>query len=349
MPQGTPRSVSTFGEGPAASRGLAPAAYSIQENGERTSKRRSNVEIDSIPGNALKRLRVPGLIDLFEVSDPNEIKALARDPCLDRRFEAPTCPINWLLLKRSLRVLSFGGRRFPTMMPRDDAQRASRQQELWSNLSKQADSIKDGPGELEALAQWVRGVGADDELGILAQQVLGRLFSGGFVATEASWYAAKVLVAAPRSKNLPLMLWWFLSGKVRRAKRLLAGMVNDDLSAVNAIGIAVHNLVKSLRRMRVLYEDAPARRGLSAEAAAEQCLFAPVSLFRQASAAGQLGDCPYSRNALFVLAIGEASRSAEGRSLVFMDDSWSRCPANLWVPAMLQGVWRRALMPASLR
>lgn len=40
---------------------------------------------------------------------------------------------------------------------------------------------------------------------------------------------------------------------------------------------------------------------------------------------------------------GEASQHAEGRSLVFMDESWSQCPANLWVPAMLQGVWRRAL------
>jgi hypothetical protein len=138
------------------------------------------------------------------------------------------------------------------------------------------------------------------------------------------------------------MLLWFLSGKVRRAKHLFAGMVNDDLSAVNAIGIAAHNVVKSLRHMRLVYANPVARSRLSAEAAAEQCLFAPVSVYRQATAAGQLGDCPYSRNLLFVLSIGEAARQAEGRPLVFMGDSWSRCPANLWVPAMLQGVWRRA-------
>jgi len=48
-------------------------------------------------------------------------------------------------------------------------------------------------------------------------------------------------------------IWWVISGKVRRAKQQLAGMVNDDLSGVNAIGIAVHNLVNSLRRMRLLY------------------------------------------------------------------------------------------------
>src|ERR1700722_17654557 len=244
----------------------------------------------------MKRRRVPELIDLFEVSDPEEIKALARDPHLDRRFETGTCPINWLLLKRSLKALSFSGRRFPTMMPRDDSQRASRQEELWNSLSEKAAAIKTGPDELQPLADWVRGVGPDAHAGILVQRLLGRLFSTKFVATEESWSAAKVLVAAPRSKNLPLMLWWFASGKVRRAKCLLAGMVNDDLSAVNAIGIAVHNVVRSFRHMRLLYADATARSGLGAKAASEQCLFAPVSLYRQATAAGQLDGCPYERN-----------------------------------------------------
>ncbi|QMV18809.1 hypothetical protein GOB94_09035 [Granulicella sp. 5B5] len=294
----------------------------------------------------MKRRRIPGLIDLFEVSDANEIKALARDPHLDRKFETPTCPINWLLLKRSLEVLSFGRHRFPTMMPREDAQRVSRQQELWNTLTEKAAAIKSGPAELEPLADWVRGVGSDAQLGILVQQLLGQLFSSRFVATEESWNAAKTLVSAPRSKNFPLMLWWFVGGKVRRAKRLLAGLVNEDLSAVNAIGIAVHNVVKSLRHMRDLYSNVELRSSLSAEAAAEQCLFAPVSVYRQATAAGQLGDCPYSRHSLFVLSIGEAAQQPEGRSLVFMEDSWSRCPANLWVPGMLQGVWDRACLSA---
>jgi hypothetical protein len=294
----------------------------------------------------LKRLRVPGLIDLFEVSDPKEIQALARDPHLDRRFEGATCPINWLLLKRSLAALSFGGRHFPTMMPRDCAQRELKQQELWNTLSGKAALIRTGPDELEPLSNWVRGLGTDEELGILVQQLLGRLFASQFVATQESWRAAKILVAAPRSKNLPKMLWWLVSGKVRRAKRLLAGMVNEDLSAVNAIGIAAHNVAKSFRRMRLLYADVEVRLGLSAEAAAEQCLFAPVSVYRQATAVGQLDGCPYARKSLFVLSIGEASQHADGRSLIFMDDSWSRCPANVWVPAMLQGVWKRACVSA---
>jgi hypothetical protein len=93
----------------------------------------------------LKRLRIPGLVDLFQVTDPDEIKALARDPNLDRQFETKTCPVNLLLLKRSLMVLSFGGRRFPTMRPRDDVQRANQQKELWSSLSAKSRRDRERP------------------------------------------------------------------------------------------------------------------------------------------------------------------------------------------------------------
>ena len=104
----------------------------------------------------------------------------------------------------------------------------------------------------------------------------------------------------------------------------------------------MHNVVRSIRHLRLLYADAATSSALSAEAAAERSLFAPVSIYRQATTAGQLGGCPFSRHALFELFIGEASQQGLGRPLVFMDDTWSRCPANLWVPAMLQGVWNRA-------
>src|SRR5262249_51168573 len=162
------------------------------------------------------------------------------------------------------------------MLQHDDAQRARNQRELWTRLSEQAAVVKDGPEELQPLANWVRGVGSDEELGILVQQLLGRLFSAQFVATEQTWNAAKILVAAPRSKNLPKMAWWFVSGKVRQAKRLLAQMVNGDLSAVNAIGIAAHNVVKSIRHMRLLHANPAAKATLTPESAAEQCLFAPI-------------------------------------------------------------------------
>jgi hypothetical protein len=291
----------------------------------------------------LKQRRIPGIVNLFEVSDPSEIKTLATDPIVDRFFDTRTCPINWFMLKRSLLVLSFNGRRFPTMKSRLCERRARSQAELWHKLNDQVATVKAGPIGLAPLAEWVKGVGSEAEVGMLAQQVLGRLFRNDFTAKPESWAAALVLVAAPRSSNLPKMWWWFITGKVRRAKGVLAKMVGYDLSAVNAIGIAVHNLAKSLRQMRLLYADVDSRKALSAEAAAEKCLRAPVSVYRQSTARGILNGTAFPKNSLFVLEIGTASQLDHGRSLVFMEESWSRCPASTWIPAMLQGVWRRSL------
>ena len=73
-----------------------------------------------------------------------------------------------------------------------------------------------------------------------------------------------------------------------------------------------------------------------------QCLFAPASLYRQAKTPVRLGDRLYPRNSLFVLETGDASRQDGGSPLVFMEETWSRCPGSQWVPAMLEGLWRRA-------
>jgi hypothetical protein len=291
----------------------------------------------------MKRHRIPGLADIFRVDEPNEILALAQDPRVDRKFNLRTCPFNWLLLKRSLSVLSFNGHRFPTMISQDSQQRQRHQRELAQSLHERAAAIRLGPEELEPLARWIRGEGTEAQVGMLAQDLLGKLFVPEFVATPESWEAAQVLVAAPRSTQYLKVLGWFVTGKLRRSKRLLAQMVDGDLSAVNAIGIAVHNVIKGLRRMRTLYSESSSRSSLAPDAAASQCLFAPLSLYRQATAPGQLGGCPFPRNALFVLEIGKASQREGGQPLVFMDGTWSRCPAADWVPAMMEGLWLRAI------
>jgi len=290
----------------------------------------------------LKRHHIPGVLDVFEVSDPEDIEAINNDPRIDRQFDSGTCPLNWLLLKRSLSVLSYAGNRFPTMKPRDSVARKSEQQALWNRLNLKVPQVRLGPEELEPLSDWVRGHGAEESLGLRAQQILARLFSETFVATPESWDAAVTLVKAPRSSNLFKLIWWNLSGKVGRAKRQLAGMVNNDLSAVNAIGIAVHNLVKSLRRMKSLYFDKNLRMTLSPPDAVNRCLAAPISIYRQATVAGELEGNQFSNNSLFILNIGEAAKREGAGRLVFMRDSWSSCPAEQWVPAMLEGVWLRA-------
>jgi hypothetical protein len=171
------------------------------------------------------------------------------------------------------------------------------------------------------------------------------LFDPDFKATPESWHAAKILVTAPRSLNFLRTLWWLVSGKLPRAKELLAGLVHGDLSGVNGIGIAAHNIVNTLIQMQRLYSDPVQRKSLSPEEAARRSLAAPISLLRQSTTTGAICGCPFSKASLFVLEIGKASKLPGGASLVFMDDSWSGCPASHWVPAMLEGVWKRASSP----
>jgi len=148
---------------------------------------------------------------------------------------------------------------------------------------------------------------------------------------------------APRLSNFPKLVWWTLSGKVHRAKRLRAGMVGGNLSGVNAIGIAAHNVVKGMERMRELFADERVRSSISPEEAANKCVIAPISVYRQATAGGTVrGGCPFSRGSLFVLNIGAASRHFGDRRIAFLEDNWSRCPAAEWVPATFEGVWSRA-------
>ena len=56
---------------------------------------------------------------------------------------------------------------------------------------------------------------------------------------------------------------------------------------------------------------------------------------------GEVGGCPFRRGSLFILELGRANKGAANRDLVFLSQSWSRCPAEKWVPALLEGVWTR--------
>lgn len=97
----------------------------------------------------VRRLRIPGIATIYDVDDPAEVVALASDPCIDRKFVLRTCLLNWLLLKRSLTVLSFNGHRLPTVTGRDSQERQIHQQALAKILHERAASIRLGPEELD--------------------------------------------------------------------------------------------------------------------------------------------------------------------------------------------------------
>jgi hypothetical protein len=292
----------------------------------------------------MKRIRIPGLVDIVSSDDASEIENLAQNPNLDRAYTDRSLTVNSLIIKRVRDALQIGGRPFPTVAPKADESRAASQQALWSRLSALAATYAQGPDELEPLAAFVRGNGPSDGCGILVQHVVGRLFAPNFTATQDSWNAALVLNQAPRTMNPALLAWWALTHRVDRAKQLLADMVAGDLAAVHAVGVALHNIVAGVVLMRQLYGDSNRRSALSPQSASSQCLFAPETVLRQPIATVDSAQGRLETGTLVILKLQDANKITPDMNVCFLRETWSRCPAEQWVPALLQGIWRRACM-----
>ncbi|WP_259065235.1 hypothetical protein HDF24_01045 [Mucilaginibacter sp. X4EP1] len=290
----------------------------------------------------MERKKIAGIIDIITVDDAATIRALAADERVDRDFKFRPL-YNGFILKRVLRALSYKGAHFPHMTTKEDAIRKEHHDSLWEQFNANVSAMANGPDELEPLAKWIRQETTEQEAGVLVQQIIGRFFSADFKATPDSWQAALILHEAAGSKNLPKMLWWRLTGKVQYAKKLLGVVTNDNLLAIHGIAVAAHNLVATAGRLKSFYADESLRKTLTPETAVEQSLSAPPVVYRQALADGAAAGCPYSKSTLFLLKLQDANRNHQAKDMIFMTGTWSRCPAEQWIPAVIAGTWKRAI------
>jgi hypothetical protein len=114
---------------------------------------------------------------------------------------------------------------------------------------------------------------------------------------------------------------------------------------MHGIGIALHNLLASIHTLRLLYDDAANRKNLTPEDAVHLSLSPPPVVLRQSLHKGAASGCPYSRFTLFMLKLKEANYNNNAKDLIFMTNSWSRCPAENWIPAVISGIWKRVMLP----
>jgi hypothetical protein len=289
----------------------------------------------------MKRIRIPRLVDVLISDDPAEIEALAQEPELDREYANSSLAVNRYVLRHLRRTLQVDGRLFPTITGREDQGRVAAQETLWARLNALATSLSEGPNELEGIAAFVRGEGAADACGPLVQQVVGCLFVPDFKATPESWAAAVILDKAVRTMNPALLAWWSATKRVDRAKCLLSEMVRGDLAGVHAVGIALHNIVSGVCLMRNMFSDPEQRAALSPETASAKCLFAPSMVLRQPTRECSFAKDRLMPSTLVLLKLQTANKKSPDPNTVFLQDTWSRCPAEQWVPALLEGVWRR--------
>jgi hypothetical protein len=294
-----------------------------------------------------RSIRIPGLVDIKTIDDKAEIRTLSLDPRLDRRFETRGPLINRLLMGRIRGALAIDGKPLPSVAPRDDAERAAGQAALRARLDPASGKPLWDDATLARLSAAVRNTASDAEIGPAAQQAVGRLFVPDYVGDAAGWDAAKDLDDAVHSRNPFRTLQLKLTGRLARARKLLAERVKGDLAGVHATGIAVHNLVRGFATMRNLWRDRQPRP--STDEVVGRCLFAPETVVRQATQKGGTLAGEVRPGTLLLYQLDTIRAHAPGADAVFMAGTWAECPAVAFVPALLRAVWERALADAAGR
>jgi hypothetical protein len=290
-----------------------------------------------------RSLRIPGLVDLIRVDGGSDIRVLADDGRLDRRFERCGPLINRLLLRRVRRVLQVDGSPLPSVAPRTDMQRAQAQEALTRRLDPASRRPLWDEETILGLVGALRGTPGAPALGPATQHAVGRLFVADYRSSSKSWVAAVTLNTAVQTRNPLRALFLDLSGRLKRARALLAELVGGDRAGVHATGIAVHNLVRGFERMRELWNEPRWRVRSATDAVVAQCLFAPPSVLRQATMTGSTVAGNVRPGTLVVMQLDAAHERNPGPDIEFMVGSWAQCPAAAFVPALLRVVWERAL------
>jgi hypothetical protein len=291
-----------------------------------------------------KAIRIPGLVDILMADTPDAVLSLSADDRLDRKFTATGPILNRVIARRIRRVLQVGGTPLPPVSPRDAPGREARQEELEAKVSAMADRLVNDNRHVDELAAHVLGTRDPNTLGPKVQEVLGQIFADDYAASPERWKAAQLLDSAARSFNPVRQAWWRLTGRIERARRLLAEPVGGDPAAVHTTGVAIHNLVRSFEIMRELASRRQSLQGLTHDAVVARCLVAPENVLRQAVKQGTTEVGSFRPGTLVILRLEAARARSLRRDIAFMtnDGNWSRCPANRWVVTLLTVVWGRA-------
>ncbi|HEX2675894.1 MAG TPA: hypothetical protein VHM19_04625 [Polyangiales bacterium] len=286
------------------------------------------------------RLRVPGLLDVVVISDPNQMQWL-------NQREEVVRPLNpnasWLhrLLDQRLRVdLGFDGGMLPVFRPRSDAERAAQQHALEQRL----EALRGAPGpERDALADYVSGEHEANEIGITVQQWCGRLFNAHYKAVKESYEAGKLLAGWPSAP--PWRTWkQRANGCLAQAKRDVSNLAEGDLHCIHGTTIGMENVTRSVKKLREAAKD-PNKQLLSPDDILRECLVAPPAVLRGVTRQVEVPflNKPLTTQSLVVFLVARAYAASGELDVAFLADSWSACPAREVIPEMLRTVWHRAL------
>ncbi|MBO0734472.1 MAG: hypothetical protein J2P49_09195 [Methylocapsa sp.] len=288
-----------------------------------------------------RHIRVPGVVDLLLVTDPPEIRALNEDPGVDRKFLPRGPLVNQLIAGRIWRWFEIKGEPLPSLAPRADKLRASKQRELARALDPASGKTLWSGEQISKLASFVRGRGTNESAAITIQEIVGRQFDPQYRADQESWQAA-ALIDRFREGFSPLQIVWQITGRLKQAFALLIRRAKEDRWAMHGTAIGVHGIVRAIGRMRQLRAE-PHAGLLSIDAVLGRCLAPPARVPRTIESNVPFGTGELRPGTLAILKLDNGEATAPGGEAVFMAGHWNSCPAQAFVTALLQEVWRRSL------
>jgi hypothetical protein len=285
------------------------------------------------------RLRIPKVIDVVVVSEPDQIQWLNQHEAVTRPLDPSASWLHRFIEGRLSGDLGFHGARLPVFLARGDQGRAQRQRELDDTL----EDVRGMPGEeRDTIARYVSGEIDADEIGVTVQQWCGRLFLAHYRAAKETYEAGRLLASWA---SAPPWRTFFdrTSGKLDRAKATISAAAEGDLHCVHATSIGMENIAKTVRKLRRAAKD-PIRQKLTPDDIVRQCLTAPPAVLRGCAreiSVPFLSE-PLTARSVIVFLVAHAYARSGDLDVAFLGDHWSACPARQVVPEMLRTVWHAA-------
>lgn len=291
-----------------------------------------------------RSIRIPFLADLLLVDDYDALRALDREPRIDRDLSPRGPLVNRYILRRAAR-LADKGKPWPAFLPRDAAGRMEAVQALAERLDRIGMETLAADPDIGSIGAWVAGhAGTREQAGVHLQRLIGKLFVEGYEADAESWGAAETIQRW--TSGGPLSgLWLSLTGRLRAARDLLVARAGGDLICAHGTGIAIHNILEAVERLKGLLADPGTSGRVRDESVAAQCLHSPDSLLRSVSADVQVKErrAPLGPGSLVVVQLDRATKGTADVDAMFHAGSWAACPAHGYVTVLMRAVLRVAM------
>jgi hypothetical protein len=284
-----------------------------------------------------RRIRIPLLLDLLTVDDPQHIAALDAHPAVGRSFALSSSRLVRWLGGRLRRLLSVANTPYPALLPREDKIRAAQTAMLEARLGARGEGVAIPAETVRLLGRYVRGETAEAAILVPLQQLIGGQMVGAYDATDEAVADALRLGGAARNPLRGLWLW--LTRRLGPLQRRISRACDGDIYAAHGTVVGFQSVLIELRKLRAHCIETGGAAGQGAKAVVASVIAPPPKTLRAATGKVEADflDAPVGPGTLIILA-----PSAKGPEAAFALGRWSQCPAHGFVTRLLEESWQAA-------